>query len=98
MLFQQTLKSGHVLFSISLGCCEGQSSKAFIMKAHFTQLCPLTAVTDDDICPFSASSHPSMFLTCWGLTDLQILAHKWAPSISFFNIYFTWVVLVRLHF
>lgn len=91
MLFQQTLKSGHVLLSISVGCCEGQC-KVFIIKAHFIQLCPLTTVTDDDVCPFS------MFFTCWSLTDLQILTHKWAPSISFFNIYFTWVVLLRLHF
>lgn len=97
MLFQQTVKSGHVLLSISVGCCEGQC-KVFIIKAHFIQLCPLTTVTDDHICSFSMSSHPSMFFTCWSLTDLQILTHKWAPSISFFNIYFTWVVLVRLHF
>lgn len=83
MLFQQTVKSGHVLLSISVGCCEGQC-KVFIIKAHFIQLCPLTTVTDDHICSFSMSSHPSMFFTCWSLTDLQILTHKWAPSISFF--------------
>lgn len=55
---------GHVLLSISVGCCEGQC-KVFIIKAHFIQLCPLTTVTDDHICSFSMSSHPSMFFTCW---------------------------------
>lgn len=82
MLFQQTVKSGHVLLSISVGCCEGQC-KVFIIKAHFIQLCPLTTVTDDHICSFSMSSHPSMFFTCWSLTDFTD-SHTQMGSIHFF--------------